>query len=103
MPKIVIRQRTIRLQASSLCYRSAGHLQPSGDLQWLLIKGGNSFTHKRVGAGRIFSSEKGNVAVRLRIVITSSDYTEWDTQGTKEYSARGRESRFIEVVLVDQY
>lgn len=41
---------------------AAGNIA-SGDLQWLLVKKSTSFMHKRVGAYRIFSSEKGNLRV----------------------------------------
>ncbi|KAL8279619.1 hypothetical protein RQP46_007932 [Phenoliferia psychrophenolica] len=33
----------------------------SADLTWLLIKNNTSFMHKRVGAYRVFSAEKGNL------------------------------------------
>ncbi|KAM0754137.1 ribosomal protein L28e [Meredithblackwellia eburnea MCA 4105] len=33
----------------------------SADLTWLLIKKGTSFTHKRFGAYKVFSAEKGNL------------------------------------------
>jgi large subunit ribosomal protein L28e len=36
---------------------------PCADLQWLLLKGNNSFIQKRFGADRTFSSEKGNLRV----------------------------------------
>ncbi|KAK4698641.1 large subunit ribosomal protein L28e, partial [Phenoliferia sp. Uapishka_3] len=39
---------------------AAGNIA-SQDLQWLLIRKGTSFTHKRVGAYRVFSAEKGNL------------------------------------------